>query len=339
MRPTGNAGNYRFEMVVWRNTGNGGAKPKGNYSHHQFLLSLTNDSADGVKYCSMRGTKAIDYVWTLSTGKMTMYPSRGVSKIAEGESWWGPSVVIWEPPNGQQIDRRDLHLADWDGDGFCDIVWIDPATNNRPKVWRNKYKDRQRWEWEFIENAAPSNVQCNERRGLGIHDLAVRLADISGNGKVDYLCIQKNGVTRAHFQGFEGRAWTDMGQIKANTDDRDRANLRWADVNGDGRADLIWTDKWSGDGHVYYNDGKSSNPSSSLGSSWLWKGAKKAFDGNAAGTCTYYHDMDGDNRVDQHSLQDVRKNTAITWLNTCGGGENRKGDDGSIVDPQLPRPN
>ncbi|KAK8075936.1 hypothetical protein PG994_003208 [Apiospora phragmitis] len=40
-------------------------------------------------------------------------------------------------------------------------------------------------------------------------------------------------------------------------EDHDRANLRWADVDGDGRADLIWVDKYTGSGTVWYNNGES----------------------------------------------------------------------------------
>ena len=58
----------------------------------------------------------MDYVWTLMRGEMTMYPGRdGISSIREGESWWGPSAVIWNPEKliGKPLNRADLHLADW----------------------------------------------------------------------------------------------------------------------------------------------------------------------------------------------------------------------------------
>lgn len=134
----------------------------------------------------MRGSrssaKGDDYVWTLSKGEMRIYPNIGLSSISGSESFWGPSEIIWDPTKlaiGRQLDRRDLHLVDWDGDGACDIVWTDPDNNNRVQLWLNKYPSTGTWTWDYQSNPAPS-LNCPERRGIGIHDLAVRFGDISG---------------------------------------------------------------------------------------------------------------------------------------------------------------
>jgi len=74
---------------------------------------------------------------------------------------------FWKPPGGANVDRRNLHLADWDGDGACDIIWVDPQRNNRVRVFINKYKRDKKWTFE--ETAAP-DLQCNEKDGIGIHD-------------------------------------------------------------------------------------------------------------------------------------------------------------------------
>lgn len=84
----------------------------------------------------------MDYVWTLSKGRMTLYPNNGLKTIVGSQSFWGPSEVIWDPTTqaiGRELDRRDLHLVDWDGDGACDIVWTDPDNNNHVQLWLNKY--------------------------------------------------------------------------------------------------------------------------------------------------------------------------------------------------------
>ena len=83
----------------------------------------------------------MDYVWTLSTGVMTVYPNLGKKSMNNDEgSFWGPSAEIWSSQKliGRQLDRRDLHLVDWDNDGACDIVWTDPDNNNRVSVWLNR---------------------------------------------------------------------------------------------------------------------------------------------------------------------------------------------------------
>lgn len=149
---------HRFKLNVWKNKGTGGTK----------LI------ADGNKYCNMMGHSdgRMDYVWTLSTGAMTLFPNAGRTDMSSGGSFWDAKVdPMWEPQKwtGKNADRRDLHLVDWDGDGTCDIVWTDPDNNNRPQVWINKFPKTGRWEWDYLSNPAPQ-VECNERRGIALQD-------------------------------------------------------------------------------------------------------------------------------------------------------------------------
>jgi hypothetical protein len=71
----------------------------------------------------------MDYVWILSKGDMRIYPNKGLLNTT-GESYWGLNYGIFDPAQmsiGRDLDRRDLHLVDWDGDGACDIIWTDPV--------------------------------------------------------------------------------------------------------------------------------------------------------------------------------------------------------------------
>ncbi|KAK8108347.1 uncharacterized protein PG998_010360 [Apiospora kogelbergensis] len=318
-------GKHRFDVRLWKNTGSGGAKLE----------------ADGNKYCNMRGYPdgRMDYVWTLSKGEMTLYPNLGKKQIAGDESFWGPSEVIWDPVKliGRQLDRQDLHLTDWDGDGACDIVWADPDDNHRVQVWLNRYPATGSWDWIYDSNPAPP-LSCSQRRGLGIHDLAVRFADISGNGRGDYLCIAKDGRTTAFIHQDDG-SWQNANQIKfADPSGKDRANLRWADVNGDGKDDMIWVDKFDGNGYVWYNRGPG-DPAELSGSSYRWDQiTDPVYDGNVAGTCVFYPDLDGDGRADMHSVLGTWTNQAETFFNRCGI-QDTEGDDGPLVDPKFPVPN
>jgi hypothetical protein len=51
---------------------------------------------------------------------------------------------------------------------------------------------------------------------------------------------------------------------------RDRANLRFADVENSGRADLIWLDKYTGAGRVWKNNGYAGPNGGGGGSSFSW---------------------------------------------------------------------
>ncbi|KAI0202301.1 hypothetical protein F4808DRAFT_449713 [Astrocystis sublimbata] len=321
-------GKHRFDVHVWKNVGHGATKLK----------------ADGNKYCNMKGYSdgRMDYVWTWSTGKMILYPNKGLQRIVGQESFWGPSETIWDPTTqaiGRQLDRRDLHLIDWDGDGACDIVWTDPDNDNRVRVWLNRYPTTKRWTWEYQQNPAPV-LYCPEQRGLGIHDLAVRMADITGNGRADYICMEPDGRSWGFVQGSDN-SWEEISQIKfAEKDDedkKDRANIRWADVNGDGKDDMLWVNKFNGDASVWYNGGRA-NPSEEGGSSFHWKRiSRPVYDGNHAGSCLYYPDLDGDGRADMHSIEGTFTNKARTWFNRCPGLQDQQGDDpGGVADPGLP---
>lgn len=271
-----------------------------------------------------------DYVWTLSTGKMTIYPNAGLNWVSDGQSFWGPEAIMFDPAihaGGRNLDRRDLHLADWDGDGFCDIIWTNPDANNQVEVWRNLYGETKAWDWSYLGNPA-TELSCVEKRGLGIHDIPVHFADVTGNKKADYLCMQRDGRITGWVNG--DLSWEAIDQFK-QSEGLDRANFQFADADGDGKADLIWTDKFNGDGTVYYNGGRQEVG----GSQFLWTNEGKAFTGNAAGTCIYYPNLNGDNRADQHNIIGTFTNEARTWFNICGG--NVMGDDPSTgTDPDLP---
>lgn len=67
-------------------------------------------------------------------------------------------------------------------------------------------------------------------------------------------------------------------QIKAS-EHRDRADIRLGDVNGDGRADILYVDKFSGEAYVWLNGGKTAKG----GSDFNWKGLGRQFAGQLRG--------------------------------------------------------
>lgn len=101
---------------------------------------------------------------------------------------------------------------------------------------------------------------------------------------------------------------------------------------------MIWVDKFDGNGFVWYNRGRG-DPAANSGSYFHWdKITNAVYDGNHAGTCMYYPDLDGDGRADMHSITGTWTNQAETWFNRCPGLLDVQGDDqsGSPTDPGLP---
>lgn len=312
-------GKFRFNVLVWKNTAVGGARLK----------------MDGNKYCNMMGRASggVDLVWTWPSGQMDLYLNAGKKNLTSKETFWGKKVeAIWSPKAslGKDLDYRDLHLADWDGDGACDIIWTDPQNDNRVSVWLNKYPKLKTWQFEYVASPAPE-LSCKQKRGKAVSDVPVRMHDITGSNRTDYLCIEPNGRITGFARSGSSSAFKNMNQIKVQetkNPELERANLRWTDVDGDGKADMLYVDKFSGDAAVWYNQGEVKNIATNANSTVKWqKSSAKAFAGSYAGTCQSYPDLDGNGRGDMVSVTDSVTNVGFGWLSPDCGLPNAKGDD------------
>ena len=87
---------------------------------------------------------------------------------------------------------------------------------------------------------------------------------ISGDKRADPVCIEKNGRMSAWMNKKSGMV--NVGQIKV-AEGWDRANIRLADVETSGRADILYLDKYTGATTVFKNDG---NKPSGVSSSFSW---------------------------------------------------------------------
>ena len=92
--------------------------------------------------------------------------------------------------------------------------------------------------------------------------------DHSGDGRTDILCVEPNGRITARLWRENG--FISAGQVKA-TEGWDRANIRFADVEGSGRADLIHLNKYTGAATVFKNDGyRPGDEAQNKGSTFHW---------------------------------------------------------------------
>lgn len=152
---------YSYRVNIWQNVGTGGGKLK----------------ADGDRYCNMMGRAngRQDYVWIWSNGMMWIWEA--LDEFPSEPKYWGDDYLMWDITASRSMDRRDLHLADWDGDGACDIIYTNPD-GGALEVWINQVKTTGNLEFDYIGNPAPE-VGCDQTRGIGQFDLAVRLADVT----------------------------------------------------------------------------------------------------------------------------------------------------------------
>lgn len=111
-------------------------------------------------------------------------------------------------------------------------------------MWLNKFNTATKT-WTFVDHGIVSgSAGCTQGYGVIENDLGVRFADLTGDGKADYLCIEKSG----RITGYLNRGMTssgqitfeDVGQIKLATN-YDRQNVRFNDVNGKNDPVLVWS--------------------------------------------------------------------------------------------------
>lgn len=141
-----------FDVRVWENTGSGGTRRK----------------ADGTFYCDMRGTGSDDYVWIWSDGHSTE-----IYANTHNPPWWGNDVKINIPALGNRVG---VHLADWTGNGRCDVL-VQNRANGAITLYANNW-DAATKTLTFTNRGVVATPGCTEGWGVGIFDRGMRIADL-----------------------------------------------------------------------------------------------------------------------------------------------------------------
>lgn len=116
-----------------------------------------------------------------------------------------------------------------DGDGKCDIVYIDQAGGENRGSWRRNQIGEGKSDNFGNRESLEAISRCGRLlNGVGQYDTSIRLADINGDKKADILCVERNGRTLGHVSQRDG-SYKDMGQVK-KPEGADRANVRFVDV-------------------------------------------------------------------------------------------------------------
>ncbi|PVH79243.1 carbohydrate esterase family 3 protein [Cadophora sp. DSE1049] len=139
----------------WRNDDSGGRMVKG----------------DGVRYCDMTGSGKDDYLWILSTGEITLYGNEG------NWGYWRQWGVIYNANRA----RREIHIADYDGDGKCDILLVDKGSGATIVIKNNFANDK--FSWTNL-GVVTESASCGEGYGYDRHDNGVQWHDLDGDGMI-----------------------------------------------------------------------------------------------------------------------------------------------------------
>ncbi|MEU4158902.1 FG-GAP-like repeat-containing protein [Actinoplanes sp. NPDC026670] len=118
-----------------------------------------------------------------------------------------------------------VRWADFDGDGRDDY-WL-LADGGAVQVWRNGGDDG----WTALGEVA---------LGLTADRSRVRIADFDGDRRADYLLFSATGAVTVYLNrgGDKGGGWSNIGQVALGLT-TDRGQVRFADFDGDRRADYL----------------------------------------------------------------------------------------------------
>ncbi|MEU7134733.1 FG-GAP-like repeat-containing protein [Streptomyces sp. NPDC046261] len=220
----------------------------------------------------------------------------GLSRAA-ADGWIHERVDV-KPAPAHPLPAGD-HRVDINGDGRADYLVV--GRNGAVQAWVNKGGDERGGWSEYGQIAA----------GVGVPGDRVRFADVDGDGRADYLALDDNGGVRAWInEGGDGRGgWKSWGRVAGGVG-APLSQVRFADVNGDRRADYVTVDD-NGAVRAWINNGGDER------GGWADWG-RVAGGVGAAGSKVRFADINGDGKADYLALDD---NGAVqAWINNGGDG-------------------
>lgn len=119
----------------------------------------------------MRNTGSDDYVWIYSDG----HADSGdfYANIHEPPGWGHETKITLKVPG----PRIGIHLADWNGDGKCDVLVQDKKTGALT-MWENRY-DASTNTLKFANvGVVTGAATCTQGWGVGIFDRGMAVVDI-----------------------------------------------------------------------------------------------------------------------------------------------------------------
>ncbi|KAI3393725.1 hypothetical protein diail_3771 [Diaporthe ilicicola] len=209
-----------------------------------------------------------------------------------------------------------VHFADLNGDGRAEYLWV--ANNGAVTAFLNLGSNSGGADAGKVQWAAQGVIAS----GVGGDRASVRFADLNGDGRAEYLRVNDDGSVECWLNagGQDGGinaakiTWIPQGKVASGIG-KDGAGVRFADLNGDGRAEYLYINT-DGSVEAYLNLGSSSGGADAGKVAWSSQGMIASGVGMGRDSIIFT-DINGDGRADYVALSRT-DGSARLWLN--GGG-------------------
>ncbi|KAL4861685.1 SGNH hydrolase-type esterase domain-containing protein [Aspergillus spectabilis] len=281
----------------------------------------TSMAIDGIRFADIDGDGNDDYIWLdPETGAPTVYVNDGPDD-SDVLGW------AWRPLNGGQpvasgaAPASMVQFGDVNGDGLDDYLVLDPETGELT-AYLNEGADEDfvnNWRWNPIGSIAT---------GLG-PGANVRFADIDGDGFDEYIFLKDNGGTVIYRNVFNDDTpdtqWRAMPEADASGIGQRPEEISFHDINGDGKADYVWTR--ASDGAAWYWQNNYPNTPT-----WLEQG-RIAGGVGTSGMNVRYAQLQDTGRASYVAIN-PDDGAIAAWLNRCNdlGPEPIKRPNGILID-------
>ncbi|MBW4700450.1 MULTISPECIES: FG-GAP-like repeat-containing protein [unclassified Micromonospora] len=253
------------------------------------IASGVGATRDQIRFADIDVDGRDDYLVVDSVGRVRAWQNN----IGGAGSPWGG---LGEIASGVGANGNQVRFADLNGDGRDDYLVVDEQAGIR--AWLNNIGTGGR----------PWGYEGTVAGGAGVTSAELDLADLNGDGRDDYLKVGASGQVTAWLNDRYGRPdpWAWQGLIASSG--APRQQVRWADLNGDGRDDYLVV---GGQGQV----SAWFNVRDSGGVGWDWRG--EVASGSGPREQIRFADLNGDGRDDYLVVGDQGQVKA--WLNAGTG--------------------
>ncbi|KAF2787072.1 carbohydrate esterase family 3 protein [Melanomma pulvis-pyrius CBS 109.77] len=211
-------------------------KPSGNWKELGTVVSPTDDrNGTGVMFADLNGDGRDDYIYVNpKNGDVSAW----INRLEKDDVWqWQGLGKI---AGGVGATNDTLQMVDIDGDGRADFCLVDKDTGE-VTAWLNTGAD-----------VVPDyhKIGIIATGGTATEGDKVRLGDLTGEGRADYMIIGAGGkvvglVNRLQETSMVPR-WSEAIVFAEGPDGAKQDQVRLVDMTGDGKVDYLLVDEKTG---------------------------------------------------------------------------------------------